>query len=494
MDMQFSIIGKAHIDIPGTTNEDRITELEKARTLVVSEPEIELDTFPIGMTTRIEAYCESYLTPKQRIATYRLAIPEIGLNKEYIATISGRVSIPVTVPNDIEPETVLTISLSARDYLGNLSKTVTKKVKVLTSKVAIPTVVNPIVGETVYGDCQTGITISGTLFSSGNEENHISSNWKITEDKEGLSAVANLIQEGDNLSHTFIGLELEDKDYYAWVRYCGSLSGWSNWSSPVKFVNRRVRVETPTITSPANDTVWVTRETPLEVRCTEFAVIGCEDIGTTLTWKLCEDEQGEVVLYRETIHSSSTAYRFDTNLNLTDGQKYYLFCQYGSENFGYSDWSEPVAIIEKGGKINKPVIQYPENLQAIQVSVGGIKIDTSEYSCQFYTDEHIGTEYKICLDVFGKSIVTEASVDGNGISYTFHRDDLYMLGNDRVYYLFARYKGSYLGYSEWSDPIAIKTKIARVQAPRILFPLSDSRVMVTKDIVVRGSEYRIDNS
>lgn len=495
MDKRFRIVGQPNIDIPGTTNENRITELERARTLVVSEPEIELDTFPIGMTTRIEAYSESYLTPKQRISTFRLMIPELGINKEYIAQISGRVNIPVTIPADVEPDTILNVSLYARDYLGNLSKTVTKKVKVLTSRVSMPNVINPIAMETVYGNCQTGITISGSLFSSNNEDEiHSNSDWKITEDKDGFSIIARMTKEGEFLSHTFIGLNLEEKEYYAWVRYCGSISGWSKWSNPVKFINKKVKVKTPVITFPRNNTEWVTRETPLEVKCTEFKVIGCEDNGTTLTWKICKDKGGENILYQETVHSSSKLYRFSTDLNLKNGEKYYLFCHYGSEHFGYSDWSEPVAIIEKSGQIERPIILYPENMQEIPVSVSGIRIDSSDYACQFYTDEHIETEYKICLDIFGNSIVTETKEDKAVQSYTFHRDDLYMLGNNRIYYLFVRYKGNYLGYSEWSEPIAIKTKMAKVQTPSILSPLSNSRVMVGKDITVKGSEYRIDNS
>lgn len=103
-------------------------------------------------------------------------------------------------------------------------------VQIIASKVNTPVITAPSTNtEVVVND---GLTVATNEFSvTGVTDIHVSSDWKITTDLEGIMVVKEDLESSDLLNHTFVDfLANNNATMYAWVRYNGMQNGSSDWA------------------------------------------------------------------------------------------------------------------------------------------------------------------------------------------------------------------------------------------------------------------------
>ncbi len=131
-----------------------------------------------------------------------------------------------------------TVTIQASYSLGGVTKTATKVVTIIDVPVSnlppdTPNIVSP---ENYSGDVEVPLNITTTTYSDSNNDDHIQSQWQISEQSDFSTRVVDITS--DNYLETFsvphMALKSNHK-YYVRVRYFDIYSAASNWSGAFEF-------------------------------------------------------------------------------------------------------------------------------------------------------------------------------------------------------------------------------------------------------------------
>lgn len=124
------------------------------------------------------------------------------------------------------------------------------------------------------------------------------------------------------------------------------------------------------------------------------------------------------------------------------------------DNYGHLSKRTTKVLTVTKAKVLKPVILSPEN--GFVFDGKEITVITDEFRYIGAEDTYVSSVYRLTRDSSGNDVIyitNEVAVEGE--QYTLTPD--VPLESGVMYYLWVRKKGSVLGDSEWSDPIALKT-------------------------------------
>ena len=214
-----------------------VTDLINSDTpaLVISDPIITgSSNVIVGMSNTFTLSASSGLNGVT-ISEFKASIT--GQSEQTITATSGSGTVTFTVPSETPIGTLLTISVIAYDSLGNPSNTTSKSITVVSSYIEIPTIIVPIENANVTISSGTLNVISSTFNVLGSTDTHSATDWKITSDVIGNTIIKSAFNSTDLTSHTFTGLTSSNGTiFYLWVRYKGTMLGWSEWS-PVRIIS-----------------------------------------------------------------------------------------------------------------------------------------------------------------------------------------------------------------------------------------------------------------
>lgn len=495
--------------IPGLNHEHRISEIEQLPAIVVTPPNIDIDSLILGRTVYINTKSESLLLPKRRLKKYNITIPELKINLDYKPYKDGSISIPIKAPYSLKINYSILARVTAYDDIGNLNYT-EKELITKNGYVEAPEIIEPTDMQIVYHRCENKVSVvTGEFKTKGMPDRHEYTEYKITRDVAGKDIVAQSEKVKQLHKYEFKDIMLAtERVYYLWVRYWGRELNESDWTC-IRFIPNKVKIVKPVIQSKKTAiqdltrySMWDYVNLPIEVSLidtntialrkedlisvsSKFETVGCEDRHFATFWKICNDPAGNDILYYERNTKDLTYHIFPFIEELQNGVPAYIFCKYQSSKFGTSEWSDPYMFTPQAGKIITPTIISPEVDEVITI-ISGIKIHTSEFLCQYYEDKYVNTEIKFCLDESGNGIVDQLVFTSN--EYELPRANLDKIEDGKTYYIAIRQTGAILGKSDWSNSIPIVIHKATIDKP--VLNIEKNLFMITDDISVTTSEFR----
>ena len=149
---------------------------------------------------------------------------------------AGINSSGVLIASEVTEDT--TVTIQARYTIGGVTKTATKVVTIIDVPPSnlppdMPNIVYP---ENYSGDVEVPLDITTTTFSDPNNDDHIQSQWQMSEQNDFSTRVVDITS--DNYLTTFSVPHMVLKSnhkYYVRVRFFDVYSTASNWSSTVEF-------------------------------------------------------------------------------------------------------------------------------------------------------------------------------------------------------------------------------------------------------------------
>ena len=259
--------------------------------------------------------------------------------------------------------------------------------------------------EIVFND--TGVVVTTSEFSvTGGSDTHVRTNYKICTDSNGSNVVAEASgsTSAEKLSYTLTGLNLSPNiTHYAFAQHIGSTLGAGEWSNGVAFVTKKASVNTPSITSPTENAT-VIFVNGVTVTTNAFSVNLATDTHIFTSWKICTNNDGTGIVV-EANNSSDLVNHTFTNLNLTDGQTYYVFAKHTGTRFGDSEWSAGVGFVAQATYVEAPVVNALPAKNFLKTK--GITISTNS---EFVTnpvnqDSYEATRFSISTDAIGSNVI-----------------------------------------------------------------------------------------
>lgn len=282
-----------------------------------------------------------------------------------------------------------------------------------------------------------------------------------------------------------------DTEYYFEAQFKGITLGWSGWARRTVKVSR---VATPVITSPVENSK-INWPKGIGVTLSDFALAsGGLDIHSSTDWVISRDPERLDVVKMEAGSSDLTSHNILPD-DLTNGDTYYLSARVNAQASGASAWATPVPIIAYDGYVKQTSITTPVGNDNISFNETGISVTTAPFATDGYADQHIATDYKICSDVNGASVVLQALESPDLLTHLFTVAECANLTHDSTLYVFARHKGRRLGWGDWSNGVAVKMKKVTVNRPSITSPASAAKIAAnTLGLVATSSAFGIVNT
>lgn len=318
-----------------------------------------------------------------------------------------------------------------------------------------PSILTPMDNSRRLTNCS--VEINSSAFNPINAtDTHLSTDWKITRDYLGEEIVVqDLNNSTDKISHTFNNLTFENNIlYYVFARYKGEVLGYSEWSYGIRFKAVTGIISQCQITEPANNSTILYNVTGLTVRTSAYTCEGISDGHDSTDWKITRDITGQDIV-KEVLRSyNKTEFTFDKSELKTILEKdtvYYVWARHNGVLYEQPIWSNPVKFTTLMGSINTPIIESPVNSTTINIGNNPIII-SSDFTTINLTDIHELTDWKLCSDNEGNNIILHEDNSRDNLESWTINSRLLIPG---TYYVFCRYKGSTIGYSEWNNPLAI---------------------------------------
>jgi len=209
-----------------------------------------------------------------------------------------------------------------------------------------PTNIGPADQDTNVGNLLTDIDLSATGFGSlfagqGGAQ------FQVSETSDFATTVIDRTVSGGSINSANLNLvqkELNENTTYYWrVRYFDSNNNFSLFSDPTEFTTASAfaGVDTPTITSPANNATDIGEEPTITTSA--FSVTGPSDTHVSTDWQIATDAAFTNIVY-ESLDDASNLTSLDVPAgNLQDGTTtYYVRVRHTGSTLGDSDFSSDI--------------------------------------------------------------------------------------------------------------------------------------------------------
>lgn len=501
---------------------ERIKLLEQGltRTIAVYDPDFTIVAAPRGRTFGFVASAISLLRPEQPIVKYLASIPALGIEDQEFPAFSNAATISADIPADAELGSVLEVTVKAVDALGNQSRPVTKVATIEDAYIETPAITSPRHGSEVDTN-GLGITVATSAFGAVNlDDAHVSSDWKICLSANGDNTLVQALRSPDLVSHTFSASELKcleaGNTYYLFARHNGASLGSSNWSEGVAIITRQSSINAPVIAPPVDEGEdsgdgsgstgpgdggaggagsgvgnVIFNDGGVDVSTGSFSTEGSDDVHIATDWKICEDEEGTVIIAQDLDTTDLTHHVFE-NLDLTPGKTYWIFARFTGSVYGKSAWSIGMPFVALKASVVKPQITAPIAHDAVIFNDAGLALATNAFSTDMSSDIHQSTDWEVCEDQARTISVLVAHASTDLTAHVFANPEL---AENKTYYAFARHRGEKFGYSPWSDGIPFTTKKALLRAPTITAPMVNQTVTANNEsLVATTNDFYVDGA
>ena len=262
------------------------------------------------------------------------------------------------------------------------------------------------------------LTIKGNEFKTiGIDDIHVSSSFQLSKDPNFTNLVLYINNSTLNLTNWVCNSLSPDTNYYIRIKYKGKTLGDSEWSDVIKFTTKSKFV-----------TIDVTG--PRIVIVNTKNVYKINNYDNNFIYKLYADK-GSIIKNNDEIIFTAPEYPCEAIINVS-----------GTE----------INIIVEKPKIDKPNIISPDTGST---GLGpSITFISSDFISLGLNDSHVNSSWQISTNVTFTDIIEQVIDDIiNLINFTS-----ISLKSNTIYYIRVKYKGTVLGYSEWSDISSFKTK------------------------------------
>jgi hypothetical protein len=255
------------------------------------------------------------------------------------------------------------------ELYDNLNKTISESVGgVVIEK---PSILVPTYGQTDFsGEIQSSQFKPSETFYG----NHDASDWEIASDAEFTNIVDSSYNDTVNLtSYTPNNLQPETT-YYVRVRYRSDYH-ISQWSDPVKFTTSAAYIETPTVSTTSNGSVYPT------FTLTSFNSVGYNSNWQSTDWQIATDSNFTNIIYSVTKTDVPDTLTIDWDL-LNINSTYYIRARYNDDQGHSSNWSSPLEYTTGLYQIEYLIPPQENELATVTTNVthdGGKTFDTSQY-------------------------------------------------------------------------------------------------------------------
>lgn len=290
------------------------------------------------------------------------------------------------------------------------------------------------------------------------DDTHIASQWRLlTEDLE-------IVHDSDECSSLIeyslpIEYFINNKNYFWQVRYKSQTIGWSFWSYPTSFMTLETYIQKPVNISPTNKQEDVD-EIPTFVSSI-FTPVNTTDTHVKSQWRILEYSKS--LLFESGAIDDLISFTLPPGIlrGSTDSTtyKYYWQVQHKGLVEGWSAWSDPTEFATAIWIIEKPVNISPSDNEE-QVNGLNLVLTSSEYITTSLRDIHTNSRYEIYFTDQNSLVYSSGELvdDRMGTELTFEVPGDKILNNNYTYRWRVSYKGSVLGWSEWSDSTVFKSQ------------------------------------
>ena len=262
------------------------------------------------------------------------------------------------------------------------------------------------------------LVIKGSEFKTiGIDDIHVSSSFQLSKDQHFTNLMLYINNSTVNLTNWVCNSLFPDTNYYIRIKYKGKYTGDSEWSEVIKLTTKSKFV-----------TVDVMGPKIVVVNTKNIYKINNYD--PDFNYKVYVDK-GSVIRNKDEVIFTAPEYPCETVINVS-----------GTE----------INVVVEKPKIDKPNILSPDTGSN---GLGpSITFTSSEFSPLGLNDNHVSTSWEISTNVTFTDIV-EQSIDD---TINLNKFTAVSLKSNTIYYIRIKYKGSVLGYSEYSDTMNFKTK------------------------------------
>ena len=409
---------------------------------------------------------------------------------------------PVQLYTGTVTEFVITDYDSQRDYIVFASNCLIERIedKLYIQTYSVPVLASFIINDRTYSfnviyspvnkpviitpnnadiELDSVITFESNSFSmSGGYDVHASTDWQLALDVSFQNIVHKTEYDAINRTTWTVKELIQDTTYYLRTRHRSVHSGGSDWSNTIIFKTKvQYKPVIPLLVEPEINATNVNLETLITL--SPFSIIGQANDGHLSTdWQLAADSNFSTIVLSS----------FDDSINkttwhisgLNDLRTYYIRARYKGYNYDYGDWSPAYAFTT----IVSNTVSTPNIITPVKNSTGNIlnlNATASAFNVSGGFDTHQSTNWQIATDSGFINIIFEEP------NTTVHKTTWAIpeLLPNRNYYLRVRYKGSVLGFSNWSNVCTFKT--IGVDRPSITSPANNSQNLRLAVTVQTGS-------
>lgn len=217
-------------------------------------------------------------------------------------------------------------------------------------------------------------------------------------------------------------------------------------------------VARPEVTSPLSGSAVVPDN--VTITTSAFAVDGTDDTHAKSRYRISADRQGDSLLYDSGETTDLLSHTVTLDEPLEAGATVYISVQHIGTTLGPSAWSEPIPVTASW--IATPSITAP--VSEAQISRFNLTIGTSAFACLAEdADTHEATAYRI-TSADGQTSYYEQESTTDLTRIVLASVDI---PDQTPVVISARHKGASLGWSAWSEPVAVTI------VPRI--PMSEEK-------------------
>jgi uncharacterized lipoprotein YmbA len=347
-------------------------------------------------------------------------------------------------------------TIGASDWSGIISLTTKQS---YSNSPNTPSISSP-ANDAVDIDAQAQLVSSAFAVGSG-VDTHASTDWQIATDAGFTNIIKSSIADTVNKTTWTPGNLPVDSVLYARIRYTGSYTGTSDWSTVISFTTKQTYVTAPSITNPAN--FASNQNNSVNITSDAFASTYTGDAHQDSDWQLATD-----AAFTSIVSSSSADTVNKTSWtvnNLLENTTYYVRIKHRSANSGASDWSSVISFSTWTVYTQQPSITSPTNGATNQGPY--VSFASSAFASNLTSQTHQSSDWQVATDSSFNTIVASVTNDvSNKTSWTITAG----LPSNVTYYARVRYKTAAGHISNWSTTIILTTKSSYITTPSITSP------------------------
>ena len=251
---------------------------------------------------------------------------------------------------------------------------------------------------------------------------------------------------------TTVGAALAvNTQHYVRQRFCGSVTGWTAWSTVVGFTTVNPKPNAPAISAPSNNATGVALNPTITLSA--FSNPGPTDTAKSAQIQIATDSAFSTVVAS---YSSAYVASWTSGTALAVNTKHYVRARVEGTLYGWSDWSATTAFTTLAASLSAPTITAPASgatdvwlTPAITTSAPAVTGQTvAQKQVQVSTASGFGTIFW----------------DSGQIAYTSDNSTTVgtTLAKSTQYYVRQRFCGSVTGWTGWSTTVGFTSQAAAV--------------------------------